>query len=120
MVKVGAGSGKVHCTIKRIAVNDESKIKVNVNVADRPYTVWLKQGEERQEYLIRKAAKRIELLELAYRQNFVKSLDNRDILAMVAIQIARDLVMLEEKNDTKPFTHKIQQLTDMLEGYLKN
>jgi cell division protein ZapA len=95
---------------------DEFEIKVNV--AGRPYPVWLKRGDERQEYLIRKAAKRIEQLELEYRQHFVKSLDDRDILAMTTIEIARDLVILEEQNDTKPITQKIQQLTAMLEGYL--
>ena len=97
-----------------------NEFEIKVKVAGRLYPVWLKRNDEQQEYLIRKAAKRIEQLELVYRQNFVKSLEDRDILAMAAIQIARDLVMLEEKNDTKPFTHKIQQLTDMLEDYLKN
>jgi len=97
--------------------NDEFEIKVKV--AGRLYPVWLKRGDERQEYLIRKAAKRIEQFELEYRQHFVKSLDDRDILAMAAIEIARDLVILEEKNDTKPFTQKIEQLNATLEDYLK-
>ena len=98
--------------------NDEFEIKVKV--AGRLYPVCLKRGDERQEYLIRQAATRIQQLELGYRQHFVKSLDDRDILAMAAIEIARDLVILEEKNDTKPFTHKIQQLTATLEDYLRN
>ena len=97
--------------------SDEFEIKVKV--AGRLYPVWLKRGDEQQEYLIRKAAKRIEQFELAYRQSFAKSLEDRDIIAMVAIQIARDLVILEEKNDTKPFTHKIQQLTNTLEEFLR-
>ena len=97
--------------------SDEFEIKVKV--AGRLYPVWLKRSDEQQEYLIRKAAKRIEQLEIAYRNRFVKSLDDRDVLAMAAIEIARDLVILEEKNDTKPFTHKIKQLTDTLEDYLK-
>ena len=98
--------------------SDEFEIKVKV--AGKLYPVWLKRGDERQEYLIRKAAKRIEQLEIEYRQDFVKSLDDKDILAMSAIEIARDLVVLEEKNDTKPFTHKIQQLTNTLEDFLRN
>jgi len=98
--------------------SDEFEIKVKV--AGKLYPVWLKRGDERQEYLIRKAAKRIEQLEIEYRQGFVKSLDDKDILAMSAIEIARDLVVLEEKNDTKPFTHKIQQLTNTLEDFLRN
>ena len=98
--------------------SDEFEIKVKV--AGRLYPVWLKRIDHRQEYLIRKAAKRIQQLELEYRQEFVKSLDDRDILAMVAIEVARDLVILEEQNDTRPFTHKIKQLTEMLEGYLRN
>jgi cell division protein ZapA len=98
--------------------SDEFEIKVKV--AGRLYPVWVKRGDEREEYLIRRAAKLIQQIELEYRQYFVKSLDDRDILAMAAIAIARDLVILEEKNDTKPFIHKIQQLTDTLEDYLKN
>ena len=98
--------------------SDEFEIKVKV--AGRLYPIWIKRGDERQEYLIRKAAKRIEQFEFAYREYFTKSLDDRDVLAMAAIEIARDLVILEEKNDTKPFTHKIQQLTNTLEDYLKN
>jgi len=98
--------------------SDEFEIKVKV--VGKLYPVWLKRGDERQEYLIRKAAKRIQQLELEYRQDFAKSLDDRDILAMAAIEIARDLVVLEEKNDITPFTHKIQQLTNTLEEYLRN
>ena len=97
--------------------SDEFEIKVNV--CGRPYPVWLKRGDERQEYLIRKAAKLIQQFELEYRQEFDKSLNDRDILAMATIEIARDFIVLEEKNDTKPFTHKIQQLTSTLEDYLK-
>ena len=97
--------------------SDEFEIKVKV--AGRLYPVWLKRGDERQEYLIRKAAKLIEQHELAYRQKYVKSLNDNDILAMAAISIARNLILLEEKNDTKPFTQKINQLTDILEDYLK-
>jgi cell division protein ZapA len=57
---------------------------------------------------------------LLFKQHFAKTVENRDLLAMVAIQLAIDVISLEEINDTKPFTQKIQQLTEKLDNYLEN
>jgi hypothetical protein len=38
---------------------------------------------------------------------------------MVAIQLATDMIPLEERNDTKPLIERIQRLTADLERYLK-
>ena len=82
------------------------------------YPVMIKRGDDQEEFLIRKATKRVQHHVIQYKQHFAKSVEDRDLLAMVAIQLAMEVVNLEERNDTKPFTHKIQQLTKTLEGYL--
>ena len=96
--------------------NDE--FVINLDVAGRTYPVTIKRGDEQEEYLMRKAAKRVQQNVIQYKQHFAKSEEDRDLLAMIAIQLAVDVISLEEKNDTKPFTHKIQQLTKTLENYL--
>jgi cell division protein ZapA len=96
--------------------NDE--FVINLEVAGRTYPITIKRGDEQEEYMMRKAAKRVQQNVIQYKQHFAKSLEDRDLLAMVAIQLAMEVVLLEEKNDTKPYTHKIQQLTETLEDYL--
>jgi cell division protein ZapA len=93
---------------------------INLDVAGRSYPVKVKRGDEQEEFLARKAAKRVQDYMTKYRQHFAKSVEERDLLALIAIQLAMEVSQLEEKNDTKPYTHKIQQLTDILENYLKN
>jgi cell division protein ZapA len=39
------------------------------------------------------------------------------LLAMVAYQFAQEKLMLEQRNDTQPFTDKIRELTDLLEKH---
>ena len=46
--------------------------------------------------------------------------DVKDLLAMVTFQLSVENLKLEDKNDTSPFTEKIQELTDELESYLKD
>ena len=46
--------------------------------------------------------------------------DIKDLLAMVTFQLSVENLKLEDKNDTSPFTEKIQELTDELESYLKD
>ena len=103
--------------------NDEFVIKLEV--AGRIYPVILKRGEAQEESLIRKGTKRVQQNVIQYRQHFAKSEEDRDLLAMIAIQLAMEVVdleekvvALEEKNDTKPFTYKIHQLTKTLDHYL--
>ena len=39
---------------------------------------------------------------------------------MVTFQLSIENLQLEDRNDTKPFTDKIQELTSDLEDYLRN
>ena len=78
----------------------------------------LKRGNEQEESMIRKAAKRVQQNMIKYKLYFAKSVEDRDLLAKVAIKLAMELLLLEERNDTEPFTRKIQQLTETLVDYL--
>jgi cell division protein ZapA len=96
--------------------NDE--FVINLDVADRAYPVILKRGEEQEESLMRKGTKRVQQYVIQYRQHFAKIEQDRDLLAMIAVQLAMEVVSLEDRNDTIPYTLKIQQLTKTMEDYL--
>ena len=91
---------------------------IHVEIADKSYGLWIDRKDEE---LARSAAKQIRTKINQYRQNFSQSdVDVKDLLAMVAFQLSMQNLTLEEKNDTSPFTERIQELTVRLEGYLKD
>lgn len=95
----------------------DDKFLIHLEIADKSYGLWINREDEQ---LARNAAKQIRTKMNQYRQNFAQSdVDVKDLLAMVAFQLSMHNLQLEEKNDTSPFTEKIQQLTVQLEGYLK-
>jgi cell division protein ZapA len=98
--------------------NDE--FAIHVEVADRSYRILIKRGDELKEQLAREAAKRAQQNFQQYRQTFDKKIEDRDLLAMTAIQLATEVLQLEKRNDTEPFTQTIQQLTNDIESYLNN
>jgi cell division protein ZapA len=104
-------------TVKRIVVKKD-EFNINLEVAGRTYPVTLIRGDELSEAMIRKAAERIQMLFVEYRQQYVKTLEERDLLAMVSLQLVTDLVWLEEKNDITPVTQKIHQYIAELDGFL--
>jgi cell division protein ZapA len=91
---------------------------IHVEVADRSYRILIERGDELREQLARDAAKRVQKNFHQYRQSFVKSMEDRDLLAMTAIQLAMEVIQSEKRNDTEPFTRKIRQLTSDIESYL--
>ena len=93
--------------------------KIKLEVVGRLYPVMIKRGDEQEEFLFRQASKRVQQYVMQYRQFFAKSVEERDLLAMTAIQLALEVVTLEEKNDTQPFTQKNKQLTEIMEDYLQ-
>jgi hypothetical protein len=98
---------------------NKDEFVISLEVAGNVYQVPVKRNDEREEYLLRKAAKRVQQHVIQYRQYLSKEVTERDLLAAVVIHLAKDVVQLEEQNDTERYIHKIQQLTDMLENYLK-
>ena len=98
-------------------MSDEILIQLEVFPGERKYPVWIKTEDEQ---LVREATKLLRQKFNAYKQTFSEAkLSDKDLLAMVAIDVATSHLRLEEKNDTVPFTTKIKQLTDELKDFLK-
>ena len=96
----------------------DDKFLIHVEIADKSYGLWIDRKDEE---LARSAAKQIRTKINQYRLNFSQSdVDVKDLLAMVAFQLSMQNLTLEEKNDTSPFTERIQELTVQLESYLKD
>ncbi len=94
---------------------DKDLLNIQLRVADILLPLTVKRDEEE---FYREAAKRIDSLLNRYRGIFPEQ--NREkYLIMVALHLSVICVKLEHKNDTLPFTTKIEELTQMLEEYLK-
>ena len=95
----------------------DEEFLINIVIAGKKYPLTIKRHEEE---LARAAADQIISKILQYRQHFAVEVDTKDLLAMVTFQLSVENLKLEDKNDTSPFTEKIQELTDELESYLKD
>ena len=91
------------------------KIKINLQIADSYYPITINRDEEE---LMREAAKQVNIKLNAYRQHY-KSLEPEKLIAMVAYQFSQENLKLRQRNDTGPYTEKIEELTEMLEEYFK-
>ena len=96
---------------------DENKILIKIKIADKIYPLWIDRKEEEEE-LARNAAKQIDMKYKRCRAEYSKSLDEKDLLAMVAFKLSKDNLLLEKQNDPAPFVEKIQKVTKQLEMYL--
>lgn len=94
----------------------DEEFLINIEIAGKKYPLTIKRRDEE---LVRAAAAQINSKILQYRQHFAVDVDMKDLLAMVAFQLSMHNLQLEEKNDTSPFTEKIQELTSEVEEYLK-
>ncbi len=95
----------------------DEQFVINIDIAGKKYSLTI---ERKDEELMRKAARQVNSKILQYREHFSHGeVDTRDLLAMVAFQLSMNNLQLESRNDTGPFTEKIQQLTVELEQYLK-
>ena len=94
----------------------DDKFLIHVEIAGKSYGIRIDRSEEQE---ARKAVKQIRMKMDQYRKKY-SEVDVKDLLAMVAFQLSVENVKLEEKNDTSPFTEKIQELNDELESYLKD
>ena len=98
-------------------MSDEILITLEIIPGRRKYPVSIEADDEE---LVREAAKQLRLKFNAYKQVFSESgLSDFDLLAIMTLDIATSHLRLEKKNDTMPFTTKIQQLNEKLKDYLK-
>ncbi len=105
--------------IKRVEAVKANEFIIHLEIAGKKYPVTLRRGDVRTERRVRIAAKRVQQMYLERKSQFSKVVDDKDLLAMVAIQLATDMIPLEERNETRPFTDNIRRLTNELENYLK-
>lgn len=95
----------------------DEEFLINIVIAGKKYPLTIKRHEEE---LARAAADQINSKILQYNGSIsAVEVDTKDLLAMVAFQLSMHNLELEKRNDTNPFTDKIQELTTELEGYLK-
>ncbi len=91
-------------------------LSIKVNIAGRMYPLTVQQDEEES---IRKAVKAIDEMVRDYEQNYAVK-DKQDLLAMVALQYATQVVNLNEKTDSidKSFNTKLKVLNDLISEVL--
>ena len=92
------------------------KIKINLQIADSYYPLTINRDEEE---TVREAAKQVNIRLTAYREHY-RNVAPEKIIAMVAYQFSLEKLQLLQRNDTQPYTAKIEELTEMLEEYFRN
>jgi cell division protein ZapA len=97
-------------------MDDKEFLNIHIEIARKAYSLRINREEEE---LARKAAKQIKTLFDQYQTKYPKSADEKDCLAMAALQLSIENLQLEKRNDTTPFVEKIQQMTNLLETYLE-
>ena len=94
---------------------DKDMLNIQLRVVDMYLPMTIRREEE-EDY--REAARRIDNLLNLYRGSF-KAQNKEEYMTMVALHLSVTAVKLEKKNDTRPFKTKIEELTRILENYLK-
>lgn len=92
------------------------KIKINLQIADSNYPLTINRDDEQ---IMREAAKQVNIRLNAYREYYPNTTPEK-VIAMVAYQFALENLKLSQKNDTQPYTAKIEELTELLEEYFRN
>ncbi|NCC09134.1 MAG: cell division protein ZapA [Bacteroidia bacterium] len=91
-------------------------IKINLKIGDANYPLTIKREEEE---IIREAAKQVDMRLNRYRERYPNVVPER-IMAMVAYQFSLEKLQLANRNDTRPYTSKLKELTEMLEEYFRS
>ena len=91
-------------------------LSIKVNIAGRMYPLTVQQDEEES---IRKAVKAIDEMVKDYEKNYAVK-DKQDLLAMVALQYATQVVNLNEKTEAidKSLHTKLNVLNDLISEVL--
>ncbi len=96
----------------------DDHIRINVQIAEKNYPIWINREDEA---LAREAGKQIQNLVLKYRQQYSSGkISSWDALAMATFQISVENLKLQDRNDTSPYTEKIQELTGEIKRYLES
>ncbi|HJC93357.1 MAG TPA: cell division protein ZapA [Candidatus Phocaeicola excrementigallinarum] len=90
-------------------MDDKFKIRLKIDNEEYPLTILRKDEED-----YRKAAKLIDYKLNKYRITFPK-LDAGKHWLMVAVELAYENVLLEKKNDTRPYFEKLSEMEEALD-----
>ena len=77
-----------------------------------------KESLSHAEEMVREAAKQVDIRLNAYREHY-QNVTPEKIIAMVAYQFALENLKMKNRNDTRPYADKIEELTEVLETYFK-
>ena len=93
------------------------KIKINLQMAGSTYraTVIKREYEE----VVREAAKQINI-RFNEKMKLYRDISPERAMTLVAYQFALETLLLQQRNDTEPYTNKIEEMNQLLEDYLKN
>jgi cell division protein ZapA len=91
--------------------------KINLLIAGINYPLTVEN--EKEEELAREATKQVNLKLKDYRGSYQR-VDQDKILPMVAFHFALNCLELKERNDTRPYTEKVEELTGLLEEHFRN
>ena len=97
----------------------ETKLRLSklVREVDKGSTYPLTILREEEE-MVREAAKQVDIRLNAYREHY-QNVTPEKIIAMVAYQFALENLKMKNRNDTRPYADKIEELTEVLETYFK-
>ncbi len=93
------------------------ELSITITIANRPYRLKIKKEEEE---ALRLSAKKIETLAKEYAKSFHFN-DTQDLIAMVALQLAKDASSLEKQityRDTE-MTKKLEDIDEYLNEKIK-
>jgi len=97
---------------------DNDEFKIQLRVADKVYPIFCKRSEEG---LFRKAATAINDKIFQYSSKFSGTkIELQDLLAMAAIHISVENLLMKQKEDTSPLLERIEFLDKELEEYLQS
>lgn len=93
---------------------DDDKISIRLTMGGMYFPVSIKRSEEE---IVRKAAKEVDMLFNEYKGRYPNQ-NQETLLFMVAYQYSLRSLQEAQRNNTAPYTEKIQQLKAELEQYL--
>ena len=94
----------------------DEKFNIHLNVAGKYYPLRILRKDEEK---FRKAAKLITDKVLKYRESYSEG-EERDYLAMAAVDLVSELVDLKNKKDINPIVEELRDLNAELEDFLRN
>lgn len=91
------------------------QIKINLQLAGAYFPLTIERSEEE---IVREAARQVNMLLSSYLERY-KNLDQSKALAMVAYQFALEKLQWQARNDTQPYTEKLEVLSELLDRHME-